>query len=216
MRHRVEAATITNDALLADLEAHAHDEMSRGAWSSAVSSLIAASRLTPVPADRERLALEAIEAMLYSGDGASARRLAEQTGFAEGPRRDSVLAYLAMFAGDLEAAQGLLTRAWERRALADDARLSATIAQRSAFLATSRLRGSEAIEWARRAMALAPDDPGTGLLVAPSLALGFSFTGARADAHAALDRWLEDPAAPRARSRLRPARAEGLPAARRR
>jgi DNA-binding CsgD family transcriptional regulator len=196
MRHRVEAATITNDALLADLEAHAHDEMSRGAWSSAVSSLIAASRLTPVPADRERLALEAIEAMLYSGDGAAARRLAEQTGFAEGPRRDSVLAYLAMFAGDLEAAQSLLTRAWERRALVDDARLSATIAQRSAFLATSRLRGREAIEWAQRAMALAPDDPGTGLLVAPSLALGFSFTGSRAEAHAALDRWLDDPAAP--------------------
>ncbi len=196
MRHRVEAAITTNDALLADLEAHAHDEMSRGAWSSAVSSLIAASRLTPVPADRERLALEAIEAMLYSGDGASARRLAEQTGFAEGPRRDGVLAYLAMFAGDLEAAHGLLTRAWERRELVDDARLSATIAQRSAFLATSRLRGREAIEWAQRAMALAPDDPGTGLLVAPSLALGLSFTGSRADAHAALDRWLEDPAAP--------------------
>jgi DNA-binding CsgD family transcriptional regulator len=197
MRHRVEAATITNDALLADLEAHAHSEMSRGAWSSAVSSLIAASRLTRVPADRERLALEAIEAMLYSGDGAAARRLADQTGFSEGPRRDSVLAYLAMFAGDLEAAQRLMTRAWDRRAVVDDARLSATIAQRSAFLATARLRGREAIDWAQRAMSLAPDDPATGLLVAPSLALGFSFIGSRAQAHAALDRWLEDPTAPR-------------------
>ena len=73
----------------------------------------------------------------------------------------------------------MLTRAWDRRALVDDARLSATIAQRSAFLATSRLRGREAIEWAQRAMALAPDDPATGLLVAPSLALGFSFIGSR-------------------------------------
>jgi DNA-binding CsgD family transcriptional regulator/tetratricopeptide (TPR) repeat protein len=197
MRHRVEAATITNDALLADLAAHAHDEMSRGAWSSAVSSLIAASRLTPIPADRERLALEAIEAMLYSGDGAAARRLADQMGFEDGPRRDSVLAYLAMFAGDLEAAQRLLTRAWERRAVVDDARLSATIAQRSAFLATARLRGREAIAWAQQAMTLAPGDPATGLLAAPSLALGFSFIGSAADAHAALDRWLEDPATPR-------------------
>ena len=98
--------------------------------------------------------------MLYSGDGAAARRLAEQTGFADGPRRDSVLAYLAMFADDVDAAERMLTRAWERRALADDARLSATIAQRSAFLATARLRGHEAIEWAQRAVALAPDDPG--------------------------------------------------------
>jgi len=197
MRHRVEAATITNHALLADLEAHARDEISRGAWSSAVTSLISASRLTPVPADRERLALEAIEAMLYSGDGAAARRLAEQTGFPDGPRRDSVLAYLAVFADDVGEAERLLTRAWDRRALVDDARLSATIAQRRAFLATARLRGHEAIEWAQRAVALAPDDAATGLLVAPSLALGFSFIGWREDAHAALDRWLDDPAAPR-------------------
>jgi DNA-binding CsgD family transcriptional regulator len=196
MRHRVEAATVVDGALLDDLEAHAHSEMSRGAWSSAVSSLIAASRLSPVPADRERLALEAIEATMYSGDGAAARRLADQTGFADGPRRDSVLAYLAMFAGDLEAAQRMLRRAWDRRSLADDERLSATIAQRSAFLATSRLRGREAIEWAERAMALAPEDPANGLLVAPSLALGLSFTGKRYQAHAALDRWLDDPSAP--------------------
>ena len=45
----------------------------------------------------------------------------------------------------------MLRRAWDRRELADDDRLSATIAQRSAFLATSRLRGREAIEWAERA-----------------------------------------------------------------
>ena len=192
MRHRVEAATVVDEALTADLESHAHVEMSRGAWSSAVSSLIAASRLSPVPAARERLALEAIEATMYSGDGAAARRLAEQTGFADGPGRDSVLAYLAMFAGDLETAQRMLSRAWDRRELAGDDRLSATIAQRSAFLATSRLRGREAIEWAQRALALAPDDPANGLLVAPSLALGLSFTGRRDEAHAALDRWLDD------------------------
>ena len=196
MRHRVEAATVVDAALLDDLEAHAHSEMSRGAWSSAVSSLIAASRLSPVRAERERLALEAIEATMYSGDGAAARRLADQAGFADGPRRDSVLAYLAMFAGDLEGAQRMLRRAWDRRALADDDRLSATIAQRSAFLATSRLRGREAIEWAERAMALAPEDPANGLLVAASLALGLSFTGKRYQAHAALDRWLDDPSAP--------------------
>ena len=135
--------------------------------------------------------------MLYSGDGAAARRLAEQTDFAEGPRRDSVLAYLAVFADDVDAAERMLTRAWDRRALVDDARLSATIAQRRAFLATARLRGHEAIDWAQRAVALAPDDAATGLLVAPSLALAFSFTGPRDEAHAALDRWLDDPAAPR-------------------
>ena len=171
--------------------------MASGRWSGAVSSFLSASRLSPNQADRDRLALEAIEAMMYSGDGAAARRLAEQTDFADGPRRDSVLAYLAMFAGDLAAAQRMLRLAWDRRELVGDDRLSATIAQRSAFLATSRLRGSEAIEWVARATALDPDDAANGLLLAPSLALGSSFLGRRADAHAALDRWLDDPAAPR-------------------
>ncbi len=198
IRHRVEAATVVNEALLGELERLAHAKMARGAWAAAVSHLLAASRLSPVPDDRERLALEAIDAMMYSGDGASARRLAERTtSFAEGPRRDSVLAYLAIFAGDLETAQRLLTRAWDRRDLSNDDALAATIAQRSAFLATSRLRGSEAIEWAGRAQAFAPDDLTTGLLCAPSLALGLSFVGRRGDAHAALDRWLDHPDAPR-------------------
>ena len=197
LRHRVEAATAGDDELVGDLEAHAHAEMARGAWSSAVSSLIAAGRLAGRTADRERLVLEAIEALLYAGDGAAARRLAEQARFADGARRDSVLAYLAMFAGDLSDAQRLLARAWERRVVIADDRLSATIAQRSALLATSRLRGREAIEWVRRATRLAPADPAVGLLVAPSLALGMSYMGRPRDAHAALDRWLDGPSTPR-------------------
>ena len=196
LRHRVEAATLPDASLLADLEAHARDERARGSWPSAIESLLAASRLSPLPAERERLALEAIEATMYSGDGASARRLASQAHFEDGPRRDSVLAYLAIFAGDVAEAQWLLTRAWEGSARAGDDRLAATIAMRSAFLTASRLRGREAVAWAQRAIALAPDDRGLGLLVAPSLAIGTSYSGDRPGAHAALDRWLDDPSTP--------------------
>ena len=188
LRHRVEAAVMPDAALLADLEAHARNEMARGAWSSAISSLSAASRLSLDPDERERFAAEAIEATMYAGDGATGRRLVTRTRFADGPRRDNVLAYLAIFDGDLATAQHLLERAWERR---DDDRLAATVAQRSAFLAASRLRGTEAIAWARRAMALAPEDTATARLVAASLALGSSFSGDRKQAHAALDRWID-------------------------
>ncbi len=190
LRHRVEAATLPDPSLVADLEAHAREERARGAWSGAIESLIAASRLSPDPGERERLALDAIEATMYSGDGAAARRLASGAEFADGPRRDSVLAYLAIFAGDVAEAQRLLTRAWRGD------RRSAVIAMRTAFLAASRLRGGSAVEWAERAVALAPDDRGLGLLVAPSLAIGKSYSGDRAGAHAALDRWLDDPLTP--------------------
>ena len=118
----------------------------------------------------------------------------ERMTVADGPRRDSVWAYLAMFAGDLGTAEALLERAWECRG--GDDRLAATIAQRRAFLASSRLRGEAAIEWARRATALAPDDAGTALLAAPSLAIGLSLEGRIDEAHAALDRWLDDRSAP--------------------
>ena len=188
LRHRVEAALVPDAQLLADLEANARDEMARGAWSSAVSSLSAASRLSPSAGERERFAAEAIEATMYSGDGATARRLVAHTKFAEGSRRDSVLAYLAIFNGDLVTAQDLLQRAWEHR---DDDRLAATVAMRSAFLAASRLHGREAIDWAQRAMALAPGDTAMARLATPSLALGSSFCGQREQAHAALDRWLD-------------------------
>ena len=215
MRHRVEAATVTDDALLADLEALAHDEMARGAWSSAVSNFLAASRLSPQRVERERLALEAIEALMYAGDGAAARRLAEQTDVSPGPRRDSVWAYLAIFAGDLEPAQHLLERAWEHRALAADERLSATIAQRRAFLATCRLRSAESIEWAERAVALAParhrDRPVRGR-VAGARAQPRGPPGGRARRARSLAR---RPGRAATRQRLRPARAEGQPADRR-
>jgi DNA-binding CsgD family transcriptional regulator len=196
LRHRVEATTLPDPSLVAELEAHAGRERSRGAWPSAIESLIAAGRLSPDPGERERLTLEAIEATMYSGDGAGARRLLAGARFEDGPRRDSVLAYLAIFAGDVTEAERLLRRAWEGRTRADHDRLSATIAMRSAFVAASRLRGREAVTWAERALALAPDDRGLPLLDAPSLAIGKSNRGDRAGAHAALDRWLDDPATP--------------------
>ena len=154
LHHRVEAHTGADEDLRAELEHAAAEQRARGAWVSAIRLLLAARRVTAEPAERERLTLDAIEALLYSGDGGAARRLAEQSSVAPGARRDSVWAYLAIFAGDLDAAEQLLQRAWEHRG--DDVRLAATIAQRRAFMASSRLRGADAIEWAQRAIELMP------------------------------------------------------------
>lgn len=194
LHHRVEAVVVPDAALQAELETAAREQGARGAWTSAVKYLLAASRMTADPRDRERLTLDAIEALLYSGDGGAARRLAERMTVGESARRDSVWAYLAMFTGDSERAAHLLGRAWEHRG--DDGRLAATVAQRRAFMASSRLQGAEAVEWARRAMALAPDDTGVALLAAPSLANGLAFEGRLEEAHAVLDRWLDDRRAP--------------------
>ena len=63
-------------------------------------------------------------------------------------------------------------------------------------MASSRLRGADAIEWAQRAIELMPGDTGTALLAAPSLANGLAFEGRVDEAHAVLDRWLGDRDAP--------------------
>lgn len=194
LQHRVATVTGADDALQAELEDAAREDSAQGAWGAATKHLLAASRIAADPADQERLVLDAIEALLYSGDGGTARRLAEGAALGDGPRRDSVLAYMAMFAGDLETAERRLDRAWARRG--DDLRLAATVAQRRAFMASSRYRGAEAIEWAERAVALAPQDTGTALLTAPSLANGLAFEGRVDEAHAVLDRWLDGRDAP--------------------
>lgn len=187
LHHRVAAAVLPDPALQRELEAVTRRETARGDWSAAVQHLLAAGRLAARPSDRERLVLEAIEAMLYSGAGGAARRLADGLDVAPGPQRDGVFAYLAIFAGDLATADRLLARAWERRGEASDVRVAATIAQRRAFLESARLRGEEAIAWARRAIELMPGDTATALLATPSLALGLSYVGRPAQALAALD-----------------------------
>ena len=193
LHHRADGALLPDPVLQRELEAAAHEEIAGGGWSAAVKHLLGASRVAASRSDRERLALEAIEALMYSGDGGAARRLANRIDVAPGPHRDSVSAYLAIFAGDLPTADRLLTTAWERCDDTTAAHVAATIAQRRAFLASARLRGDESIEWARRAIDLLPGDAATERFAAPSLALGLSYTGRMDEARRALDRLLGEP-----------------------
>ena len=93
LHHRVAAASSPDPGLEAELEEMAHVEMARGAWAAAVSHLRAAGTLASAPRHRERLLLEAIEALLYAGEGGAARRLADRVAAEPGPRRDAVLAF---------------------------------------------------------------------------------------------------------------------------
>ena len=138
----------------------------RGAWVNAIRLLLAARRVTAEPAERERLTLDAIEALLYSGDGGAARRLAEQSSVAPGARSATASGRTSRSSPVTSTPpKQPLQRAWDHRG--DDVRLAATIAQRRAFMASSRLRGATAIEWAQRAIELIPGDTGTALLAAP-------------------------------------------------
>ena len=188
LRHRVEAALGPDPVLAAEADTFARHELRRGAWSGAVAGFQAASRVSGSRIERERRLLDAVEAAMYAGDGATAHAVcAESSEWAAGPRRDSVLAYLALYDGDADAAGRHLQSAWRELDVAAERQLAATVAQRMAFLATSRHRGAEGVEWAQRALALASEDATDATLAGTQLAAGLGLLGRRAEGHAVLD-----------------------------
>jgi DNA-binding CsgD family transcriptional regulator len=188
LRHAAAAAT-GHDAELAErLEAYARRQVKAGAWAAAASALRLASRLAPEREQRDRRLLEALEATLYSGDAAGARRLvpeAERT--APGPLRDCVLAYAAINAGNPLEAHELLRRAWAACDPVAQRELASKIAERSAFLGLLRLRATETIEWGRRAAELVADDPVSRRLSVWALATALDQVGRHAEAIGVLD-----------------------------
>ena len=183
LRHLVAATEGLDPELGARLERFARVSVDAARWTAAAGALVAASRLSDDAADRERRLLDAVEARLYAGDMPGARQLAaELQAFAPGPRRDCVLAYLAIAAGRADEARQLLTNAWTACDAQAEPQLARTIAERTAFLGILRIRASEAIEWGRKATALQGID-----LSAWALAFGLDQDGQHEEAAAVLD-----------------------------
>jgi DNA-binding CsgD family transcriptional regulator len=95
--------------------------------------------------------------MVGSGDLAHADTFAREiAGFEVGPMRDATLGYLAILQGHPREADKLLGNAWRRCDPGTDAHLAAVVAQRRALHAVGHMRAGELVDWARRAIALAP------------------------------------------------------------
>jgi hypothetical protein len=157
----VAAAEAPDAQLAAELEQFARREANAGAWASAASALVEASRLAPSRAVREAHLLQAVDAMVGAGDLAQASTFAREImGFPAGPMRDAALGYLAVVRGRPGEADNLLHRAWAGVDVVREPSVAATIAQRLALHAVGRLRGHDVVEWASRAMELAaPGEP---------------------------------------------------------
>jgi hypothetical protein len=156
LRHRVAAAPTVDPPLAQQLETFAGREAARGAMASAAASLVAASRLSPTPAERQRRLLQAVSSMLLGGDRRQAAGFAEDiASFPGGPLRDRVLGELARLNDRPREAERWLRSAWEQCDPVTDPPLAATIALTNAIHYIARLDGQEAVEWGRRAVALA-------------------------------------------------------------
>jgi hypothetical protein len=155
LSHRVAAALSADAGLAHELAEFAGEQAGRGAWASAAAHLVKASRLSPGRLDRERLLLEAVNWMLFSGSLSQAKAFtAEVTSFPGSALRDCILGQLALLdAKPVEAAE-MLASAWKQCDTVAEAQLAATIAYWNAAHAINLLRAADAIHWARRALEL--------------------------------------------------------------
>ena len=116
LRHRVAAAGTPDAQLAAELEAFGRREANAGAWASAASALVEASRLSPNRA--------AAGGPPVAGRRRHGRRRRSRPGEHASPgrswdsrparMRDAALGYLAVVRGRSSEAENLLHRAWER------------------------------------------------------------------------------------------------------
>jgi hypothetical protein len=131
LHHRVLASVAPDPELVAELEAFARAETARGAWASAASALVTASRLCSNRAERERLLLRAADALVGAGDVYRAQAFTDEIlSLPPSAMRDSALGYLAVLNGHSEEAEQRLHSAWQKADSSEDVRLKATIAQR--------------------------------------------------------------------------------------
>ena len=193
LHHRAAAATGPDPALADDLAKAGRREAIIGSYPAAAHHLSAAARLTPSRTDREQLVLEATECRLLAGDiadsvdvGVRLRTLAPTSW------RSFVLARLALVAGRFAGAEALLREAWQQCDPGTQPELATRIAAQMATLCVLQGRGHSTVEWADRALRLAPDHSATDMLRFVRLAgLGF---GGQADAALATLRDVPDPA----------------------
>jgi Response regulator containing a CheY-like receiver domain and an HTH DNA-binding domain len=178
LRHRVAAADPPDEGLAAELSEFAERQAATGAWAGAASALVEASRMSATRQRREERLLRALDAMIGSGDLVQASVFAREiAGFAPGPYRDAALGYLAILRGRPSEAELRLRSAWRRCDAGADRRVAAVVAQRWALHSVGRLRGGDVVDWARRAIELAPLGEAARVEAEALLGLGLGWSG---------------------------------------
>jgi DNA-binding CsgD family transcriptional regulator/tetratricopeptide (TPR) repeat protein len=151
LRHRVEAAPLPDVRLADELVDLARRKADEGAWAVVAGALIDASRISPTRADREARLIQAVDALAGAGLlGQAVDALPEVEALPTGPRRDAVLAYVAVQRGRRAEAAAHLDTAWRLRGT--DRGAAAVVCQRYVLHALADWDGDELVRWAGRAV----------------------------------------------------------------
>ena len=165
LRHRLDAAVGPDSGLADELAASARRSLSAGSWAAGGALLSHAARLTATDAQRARLSVEAIEALIFGGHIDEATAVAADLPRSADPAvRGYAAGHLAAVTGRVHEAIELLTVAWDSSG--HDARpwLAARIAEQLARLSARQGQGSQAAAWAARALAFSEAQPRSDLI----------------------------------------------------
>lgn len=188
LRHRVAATPLPDAALADEVDQLARERGAEGAWAEAAGLFRDASRLSPDPLLRDERLTRSVDALVAAGDCNGAAALVPTIeSMRETPLRNAVLAYLAILRGRAAEAEVRLHRAWDIVNAERDPETAALIAQRFVLHSLLRCRGTELVDWADRAIALAGDDSPAGVEAAAIRGLGLSSCGQFRTASAAYE-----------------------------
>jgi DNA-binding CsgD family transcriptional regulator len=151
LRHRVEAAPLPDGHLADELVELARRKADEGEWAVVAGALIDASRISPARADRENRLIQAVDALAGAGLlGQAVDAVPDVEALPAGPRRDAVLAYVAIQRGRRAEAAAHLDSAWRHRGA--DRRAAAVVCQRRVLHALADWDGDDLVRWAARAV----------------------------------------------------------------
>jgi DNA-binding CsgD family transcriptional regulator len=178
LEHAVGAAVSPDADLATRVHALARTRVSEGAWRSAASLFLLASRASSDNALRGERLLLAVDALVGAGDiPAAGSYLAEIESLPETAMRNAVLGYLAILRGRATEADSRLTRAWHLESGTRHPDVAATIAQRHVLHHLARCDGANLVMWADRTVDLVGEDHPTAVEAQAIRGLGLGSTG---------------------------------------
>ncbi len=183
LHHQVAATPTADPALADDLDRLAQQRGAEGAWAEAAELFRQAGRLTADPLLRDVRVTKAADALLAAGDCVGAGALVPLVeSLRETPMRNATLAYLAILRGRSAEARVRLDRAWSIVNFEREPDTAAVIAQRYVLHNLVRCQGTELVQWADRAIAMAGSQSPAGIEAAVIRGLGLAWSGHPDDA----------------------------------
>lgn len=181
--HLVAATPLPDSGLAGELDDLAGERARTGEWAAVAELLASAARLTSDAILREDRLSRAFDALVGSGDtlGAAAA-VAEVESLRETPLRNAALGYLAIVRGRAAEAEGRLGRAWDLVNAERDPDIAALICHRWVLHSLARCRGQDLVDWADRALGLAPAGSPAAVETAAIRGLGVAGTGRGSEA----------------------------------